>query len=273
MKRWGIASVFMLLGFTLGYWIRGGGTDRILTFENHRVSAPASSPSSGVESSRTDIAVFESDHARLTTSPPGNPETLEDLVSEANAKFAQNPDVLFVGKLVGKTTYLEGNPQDDQRRISAVLNSNLAQPLKDKFLVSYLGAAGGIDFSRVQNTIHKLAVDGSINQELVGESLRLLSFTNVKPAFDMLKELPWKKEYSGALVGIAANWVIDDPEKASDEVRNLKGLPAYDWAVAGLVQATRATDPSSAAMWLGEIRDSEALANANALTYTFRKKY
>ncbi len=273
MKSWRIASVFMLLGFALGYWIRGGGTDRILTFENPRVSAPPSRPSSVVKPSRTDIAVFENNHARPAASPTGNPETLEDLVSEANAKFAQNPDVLFVGKLVGNTPYLEGNPADDQLRISAVLNSNLAQPLKDKFLVSYLGAAGGIDFSRVRSTILKLAVDGSINQEHVGESLRLLSFTSAKPAFDMLKELPWKKAYSGALVGIAANWVMDDPETASHEIGNLKGLPAYDWAVAGLVQATRAADPSSAAMWLREISDPDALANANALTYTFRKKY
>lgn len=76
-------------------------------------------------------------------------------------------------------------------------------------------------------------VNTSARQE-AGASLPCRISNTFQLAVDFLRELPWKKEYAGALVGIAANWMMDDPETASDEIRNFKGMPAYDWTVAGL---------------------------------------
>lgn len=213
----------------------------------------------------------KSTDAALKNQP--NVESLEQLIDEANKKYEKNPDIFYTGKLVGHDTYLNGNASDDAIKMQAVLQSTLLQPLKDKFLVSYLGAAGSHDFERVKDNILKLSQDDSIGKELIGESLRLLSFTNVKPAFDTLVALPWTESYGGALVGISANWVMDDPETASAQIKKLKGSPSFDWAVAGLVQATRATDPSAATTWRNEIKKAEALALADSITYTFRRKY
>ena len=204
---------------------------------------------------------------------PPTTESFQEMVDEANQKYAQNPEVMYLVKLIGSDTYLAGSQKDDSQKINTVLQSNLVQALKDKFLPSYLSAAGGIDFERVRGTINELARDPSVKQELLGEALRQLSFTHVESSFDLLLNLPWNDAYAGSLVGISANWVMDDPEIASRKIAKLKGQPAYDWAVAGLVQATRASDPPSAEKWMREIKDPDALTQAKSLTYTFKQKY
>jgi hypothetical protein len=154
-----------------------------------------------------------------------------------------------------------------------VLQSELLQPIKDRFVIDYLSAAGSQDFSRVKANIMSLSQDESINKESIGEALRRLAWTNVAPAFETLANLTWSQSYAGAYVGISSTWVMDDPETASREIAMLKGRPAYDWAVAGLAQATRVVDPEVTKKWMLEIKDPAALDMAKSITYTFRQKY
>ena len=155
--------------------------------------------------------------------------------------------------------------------LNSLLKSNLAGKLKEEIISRYVKANAGsaVDMEKVISLAESLH---RMSPELLAQIYQDYAGTDPVRAVALLSTKKWNNDLQKATTVAYATFAMEDAIKASELIKNQKGSESYDWAVAGLYQVIRSSDPESAKVWRAEIQNPDAQSAADAIRYSIQIK-
>jgi hypothetical protein len=190
--------------------------------------------------------------------------------NEAYAREGLRGLSLIVAQLIDPVDFKKQNTSGDSSRLNALLNSDLHADVKNKFFQTYVCSIA-LDRSRLNAIVTEFASSPNLPPKTLSSTLAIAAFDKPSDIFTIFKRLPWHSDYSEDVGRVFVDWTADAPEEASKAALTLKNnSPMYEWAVAGVVQAIRLSDPAGAEIWSKEL-SGKALDFASSVTLIRRE--